>query len=123
MPITATGKETVEETNKQPKNSWRTCFLIWQVNIWEIYPVLAIATFFRVFGANNVTFGDDEANTWQMARDAVVHGIWPASSTRSWTGVLDGVFPTYFYMLVAFFTSDPMWGAIETGLWNVLGVL
>ncbi|HTI15829.1 MAG TPA: glycosyltransferase family 39 protein [Dictyobacter sp.] len=92
-------------------------------NSWEIYPILILATLFRVYGDNKSLYDDDQSSIWNLARDAATHHMLPASSNVSSLGILHGYFTTYFLTIVALFTGNPVWGAVATGLFNVVGVL
>lgn len=117
-------KETLalDEVHLPRSQKFRERLFALLVNTWEIYPILIIATFFRVFAVDKGVLGDDQAALFRLSHDAITHGILPASSNRASVGILHGPVPIYFYMLVAFFTSNPVWAAVETGLFNVLGV-
>lgn len=123
MSIVSIEASAVNEGHSPRSQKFRERLFALLVNTWEIYPILIIGAFFRVFAIDKGAFRDDQAALFQLARDAVTHGILPASSNRSSTGILHGPAPTYFYLPVAFFTSDPVWAAVETGLFNVLGIL
>ncbi|HTI15830.1 MAG TPA: glycosyltransferase family 39 protein [Dictyobacter sp.] len=111
-------------TDQQPTPSSLKDRIIHTIkNSWEIYPILVLATLFRVYGDNNANFNDDQAGIWNLARGAIAHHMLPASSNISSLGILHGYFTTYFLLVVALFTGNPVWGAVATGLFNVVGVL
>lgn len=90
---------------------------------WELYPILFLAALFRLYGVKNAPYNDDQAGMWRFVHDSIVHHVLPASSNFSSQGILHGYFISYFLLPVAALTSNPMWGAVETGLFNVFGVL
>ncbi len=63
---------------------------------WEIYPILFIAAFLRLFAIDTVTFADDEARIFRMAHDAVVHGLWPIAGNQASLGSLHPPLAIYF---------------------------
>src|SRR5689334_14551505 len=95
----------------------------WFLTNWELFVILAIAIFFRVYAADKAPFDEDQAGLLRLARDAIQHGLWPASSNISSTSILHGPISVDFLLLTAWFTDNPLGGALTTALWNVLGVL
>jgi len=47
--------------------------------VWEIYPILGIAAFLRFYQLTTTEFDADQALIFQMARDAINHGLIPAT--------------------------------------------
>ncbi|QBD82099.1 glycosyltransferase family 39 protein [Ktedonosporobacter rubrisoli] len=95
----------------------------WFFNSWELYIILAIAIIFRVYAADKVPFDEDQAGMLRLARDACLHGLWPASSNVSSTTILHGPISIYFLLLTSCFTENPLGGTLTTALWNVIGIL
>jgi len=59
--------------------SWLLC--------WEIYPILLVAAFLRLYQLNTTEFNNDQANLFQMARYAVTHGLIPATANTASVGI------------------------------------
>src|SRR5689334_7294777 len=68
---------------------------------WELYPILVIAAFLRLYRIDTVAFVDDNAVVFSMARDAFTHGLWPITSNRASLGILNFPFIVYLFMLPA----------------------
>ncbi len=90
---------------------------------WEIYPIMLVAAFLRLFNIDKVVFGQDEADVYQVARDAVVHTLLPLTSNRASIGALNPPMVVYFLMLPAMFSANPLWGQAFVALLNTLAVL
>jgi 4-amino-4-deoxy-L-arabinose transferase-like glycosyltransferase len=90
---------------------------------WEIYPIMLVASFLRLFNIDKVVFGQDEADVYQVARDAVVHTLLPLTSNRASIGALNPPMVVYFLMLPAMFSANPLWGQAFVALLNTLAVL
>lgn len=89
----------------------------------ELYPIIALAAFFRLARLDTVVFGVDEGNMYMMARDFITHGFIPLTSNRSSVGPL--FFPLFMYILLipASISANPMLAMGFIGLLNTLGVL
>ena len=90
---------------------------------WEIYPIILIAAFLRLFNIDKAIFGQDEADVYQLARDAIVHGLIPLTSNRASIGNLNPPMVVYFFMIPAAFSANPFWGQAFVALLNTLAVL
>ncbi|HKV57688.1 MAG TPA: hypothetical protein VJO32_05380, partial [Ktedonobacteraceae bacterium] len=66
--------ERVEEQNIRKERFYRV------FTTWEIYPILLVAAFLRLYQLNVTEFDEDQATVFRMARDAVMHGLLPATS-------------------------------------------
>src|SRR5947199_10702432 len=73
---------------------------------WELYPILLIAAFLRLYRIDTAIFVDDQAVVFQMAHDAIVHGLWPITSNRASLGNINFPLVVYFFMLPAAFSSN-----------------
>jgi len=89
---------------------------------WEIYPILFIAAFLRLFAIDTVTFADDEARIFRMAHDAVVHGLWPIAGNQASLGSLHPPLAIYFLMIPAAFSANPIGGEILIAVFNIAAV-
>jgi len=91
--------------------------------IWEIYPIIGIAAFLRFYQLTTTEFDADQAMVFRMARDAINHGLIPATSNIASIRIVNPPAVIYLLMIPAAFSSNPFWGAIFVGLLNVIAVL
>jgi len=91
--------------------------------VWEIYPILGIAAFLRFYQLTTTEFDADQALILQMARDAINHGLIPATGIIASIRIANPPAVVYLFMIPAAISSNPLWGAIFVGLLNVIGVL
>jgi 4-amino-4-deoxy-L-arabinose transferase-like glycosyltransferase len=89
---------------------------------WELYPILLIAAFLRLYRVDTVVFVDDNAVVFSMARDAIVHGLWPITSNRASLGMLNFPLVVYLFMLPASISPNPLWAEAMVGLLNTIAV-
>ena len=93
------------------------------LHTWELYPILFIAAFLRLYRIDTAIFADDQAVVFQMARDAIVHGLWRITSNRASLGNINFPLVVYIFMLPAAFSSNPLWAEVMVGLLNTAAVL
>src|SRR5260370_23367357 len=86
---------------------------------WEIYPILFIAAFLRLFAIDTVTFADDAARLFRLAHDAVVHGLWPIGGTQASLGTLHPPLAIYFLIIPTAFTAIPLCGELLIDVLNI----
>jgi len=89
---------------------------------WEIYPILGIAAFLRFYQIATTEFDADQAMVFRMARDAISHGLLPATSNIASIRIVNPPAVIYLLMIPAAFSANPLWGAIFVGLLNVIAV-
>ena len=92
-------------------------------NTWEIYLILLIAGFLRLYQLNAAEFDADQAAIFGMARAAVRYGMVPLMSIRASIGIEHPPAAIYFYMLPASLSANPLWAVVMVGLLNTLAVL
>jgi hypothetical protein len=90
---------------------------------WEIYPILFIATFLRLYHAGTTEFDADQAAIFAMARNAVTHGLIPITTNVASIGIVNPPATVYLLMLGAVFSANPLVGIIVTAGLNILAVL
>ncbi|HVB76108.1 MAG TPA: glycosyltransferase family 39 protein [Ktedonobacteraceae bacterium] len=95
---------------------------VW-LTTWELYPVLLLAGFLRLYRLDITEFDQDQAIVFRMARDAVMHGLLPATSNIASIRINNPPGVIYLLMLPAFFSSNPLGGALLIALLNILAVL
>src|SRR4051812_23129229 len=77
--------------------SWLLC--------WEIYPILLVAAFLRLYQLNTTEFNNDQANLFQMARHAVIYDLIPATSNIASVGIYNPPASIDIFMLPAALTN------------------
>ncbi|GAC1422092.1 MAG: hypothetical protein PVS3B3_19360 [Ktedonobacteraceae bacterium] len=90
---------------------------------WEIYLIVLIAGFLRLYRIDTTEFDDDQAAVFRMAHDAVSHGLLVATSNIASIHIYNPPAIIYFFMLPAAFSADPLWGAVMVGVLMTLSVL
>ncbi|MGH2497730.1 MAG: glycosyltransferase family 39 protein [Ktedonobacteraceae bacterium] len=113
-------KELSERVEKQHAHIGRFYRIF---TTWEIYPILLVATFLRLYQLNVTEFDEDQATVFRMARDAVMHGLLPATSNIASIRINNPPGVVYLLMLPAAFSSNPLWGAALVALLNIAAVL
>lgn len=90
---------------------------------WEVYPIVLLAGFLRFYQISSSEFDADQSTVFGMARDAIYHGLIPATSNIASIRIVNPPAVIYIFMLVAAFTSNPLWGVILVGIFNLAAVL
>lgn len=90
---------------------------------WEIYPLVLVAAFLRLFYFSASEYDADQAAIFSLARNAVVHGLIPVTTNTASIHILNPPATVYLLMLGALFSSDPAAGVIVTAVLSVLAVL
>ncbi len=90
---------------------------------WEIYPLLLVAAFLRLYQLNITEFDEDQATVFRMARDAVMHGLLPATSNIASIRINNPPGVVFLLMIPAAFSANPLWGAMLVALLNIVAVL
>ncbi len=101
---------------------WRAEIRSW-FRSWEFYLILLTALFLRLYQIQLSTFDTDQSDIFRMAYDAVHHGLLVAAINKSSLGAFNPPATVYFLMIPAIFSADPVWGAVETAVLGILGVL
>lgn len=89
---------------------------------WELYMILLVAAFLRLYRINATEFNADQADIFQMAHNAVSHGHLVATSNIASIGIFNPPGIIYFLMLAAVFSANPLAGAILTAVLSTLAV-
>ncbi|GHO84521.1 ArnT family glycosyltransferase [Dictyobacter formicarum] len=90
---------------------------------WEIYPILLLAAFLRLYCINTTEFDGDQADIFAMAHNAVSHGHLVATSNVASIGIFNPPAIIYALMVPATFSPDPVGGAVLTALLAIVAVL
>ena len=109
-----------DEQEKQP--NYGALLRSWLLS-WEIYLIVFVAGFLRLYGIDTTEFDDDQAAVFRMAHDAVSHGLLVATSNIASIHIYNPPAIIYFFMLPAAFSADPLWGAVMVGVLMTFSVL
>src|SRR5260370_22489347 len=103
-------------------STWHSQMKPWLLS-WEMYIIVAVASFLRLYQINTTEFDADQANIFHMAYYAVHHGMLVATSNQSSLGTMNP--PAIIYMLKppALFSADPLWAAVWVSLLSIIAVL
>src|ERR1700694_4721277 len=93
------------------------------LSAWEVYPIVLIAAFLRLYQLNASGFDEDQTMVFRMARDALVHGLLPATSNIASIRIVNPPGVIYLLMLPAAFSANPFGAVVFVALLNVLAVL
>src|SRR2546421_8738740 len=93
------------------------------LSAWEVYPIVLIAACLRLYQLNASEFDEDQTMVFRMARDALVHGLLPATSNIASIRIVNPPGVIYLLMLPAAFSANPLWAVVFVALLNVLAVL
>ena len=95
---------------------------VWWMS-WEFYLLILLAVGLRFYRIDTAQYMTDHTMLYQMAHDAVAHGLWPISANGASTGLLLPPLFVYIMMIPATITPNPMAGNVLIALWNVTVVL
>jgi Dolichyl-phosphate-mannose-protein mannosyltransferase len=90
---------------------------------WDIYLILLVAGFLRLYALNTSEFDSDQAAIFSLARVAVQHGLLPIVSNRASIGIENPPAVIYLLMIPAAVSADPLWATVMIGLFNTVAVL
>ncbi|HVU66458.1 MAG TPA: glycosyltransferase family 39 protein [Ktedonobacteraceae bacterium] len=100
------------------KQTWRE----WLTS-WEMYLIVLLASFLRLYRIDTTQFSYDQANIFNMAYSALHHGMLVATSNYSSLENLNPPAIIYLLMPPAIFSSDPLWAAVWFAVLSILAVL
>ncbi len=119
MSLAITEKQSAERhAHHTTRNRVRSWLLTW-----EIYPILLVAAFLRLYRLDTTAFAGDQSVLYRLAYDAVHYGLIPVTSNSGSIFAMHPPLATYFLMLPVLFSSDPLWAAVLTALFNIVAVL
>jgi len=121
MKITVISERNDQIDQKTVIKQYNNAFAL--LHVWELYPIIFITAFLRLYHIDTVVFVDDNAVVFGMAHDAIVHSLWPITSNRASLGILNFPLIVYLFMLPAAISSNPLWAEVMVGLLNTIAVL
>ena len=123
MSLTPTERRSSAVSNEEKQRVDHSSMLRSWLFSWEIYLIVFVAGFLRLYHINTTEFDDDQAAVFRMAHDAVSHGLLVATSNIASIHIYNPPAIIYFFMLPAAFSADPLWGAVMVGVLMTLSVL
>ena len=90
---------------------------------WEIYLIVLVAGFLRLYQLSTSEFGGDQAAIFGLAREAVRAGLWPIVSNQASIGIENPPAVIYLLMIPAALSANPLLATIMIGVFNTLAVL
>src|SRR2546421_3071453 len=121
MNLTLTEKRNKRVDNSAHYITWRL-LRAW-LHTWEIYPIIFVAALLRLYRLDATAFANDQGELYRLAYDAIHGGLIPVTSNSSSIFAMHPPLAVYFLMLPVLFSSDPLWAAIMTALFNVTAVV
>ncbi len=121
MSLTVTEKQS-SKTARDAHHTRRNRVRSWLLT-WEIYPIMLVAAFLRLYRLDTTEFAGDQSVLYRLAYAAVHYGLIPVTSNSSSIFAMHPPLALYFLMLPALFSTDPLWAAVMTALFNVCAVL
>src|SRR5579859_3144657 len=103
--------------------TWRTRIQSWLLSSWEIYLIVLVAGFLRLYRINTTEFDGDQADIFRMAHDAVSHGLQVATSNVASIQIFNPPGIIYLLMIPAAISADPLWAAVMVAMLAVVSVL
>ncbi|GCE27969.1 hypothetical protein KDA_34530 [Dictyobacter alpinus] len=107
-----------EQTVVAPGFSWASLF-----RSWELYLILLVAGFLRLYQLNTTEFDGDQADIFAMAHNAVSHGHLVATSNIASIKIFNPPAIIYALMVPAAFSANPLWGAVLTAVLAIAAVV
>jgi hypothetical protein len=90
---------------------------------WDIYPILLVSSFLHFYQISITEFDNDQATLFGMARNAVLHGLLPATSNLGSLNTAHLPFAIFLFMIPAAISGNPLGGAILVATLNILADL
>jgi hypothetical protein len=109
----------------RPPSRWQTIqrtLRSW-LTTWEIYPILLASGFLHFYQPGITEFDQDQSALFGLARNAVLHGLLPATSNTASIQIVNPPFAIYLLMIPAAISANPLGGAILVASLNVLSAL
>src|SRR5256714_3643367 len=121
MSLTRPKKDILQVDKRQPTPG-QSRLRSWLLT-WEIYPILLVTGFLCLYRINTTEFNTDQALIFSMARDAIRYGLLPMTSNASSLGISNPPGVIYILLLPALFSANPVWAAVQQGLFTTVAVL
>ncbi len=122
MSLVAQKKTISQGVDAMPMSVHRSSLRAWLLS-WEMYLIVLVAAFLRLYRIDTTEFDGDQATIFGMAHYALQHGLLVATSNYASIHILNPPGIVYLLMLPAAISADPLAGSIMTALCMVLAVL
>ena len=90
---------------------------------WEVYLILLVAAFLRLFRIGTTEFDSDQSDIFTIARNVVSHGHLVLTSNIASIHIYNPPAVIYLLMIPAALSSNPVWGAVFIALLAIASVL
>lgn len=90
---------------------------------WEVYLILLVACFLHYYQLGITEFDEDQSTLFGMARNAVLHGLLPATSNLGSLRTAHLPLAIFLFMFPASISANPLGGAILVASLNVVAAL
>lgn len=97
--------------------------LLAYLHSWELYLIVLIAAFFRLYQPGTSEFDGDQSAIFRFAREAVQQGLLPIVSNRASIGIENPPGVIYLLMLPASISANPLGAVVMVAVFNILAVL
>ena len=107
-------------------STWRSQVLAlarWLGVSWEIYLIVLVAGFLRLYQLNTIELDEDQTQLFRLAHDSIVHGLLPVTSNASSIGIANPPAAIYLFMLPAALSANPLGAALLVGIFATIAVL
>ena len=117
-----TQKDASAATSNQSSSSARRPLWMYLTS-WEVYLILLVAGFLRLFRIGTTEFDGDQADIFTMAYNAVTHGQLVATSNVASIHIFNPPAIIYALMIPAAISSNPVWGSVLIALLAIASVV
>ena len=90
---------------------------------WEIYLIVLLASFLRLYGIEASEFDADQANIFHMAYGALQHGLLVATANTASIGIMNPPGIIYLLMTTAAWSVNPLWAAVMQAVSSIIAVV
>jgi len=111
--------DTLSPEHSSAIRSW----LLWLASAWEVFLILLVAGFLRLYQINTTEFDEDQAQLFRMAYDAVHHALLPTTSNAASIGISNPPGVIYLFIPLAALSANPLWGAMLVGTFTTATAL
>src|SRR2546421_3729148 len=115
-------KSAVQENRKQVFSGKTMSIRAWFLS-WEIYLIILLASFLRLYGIEATEFDADQANIFAMAYGALRHGLLVATANAASIHILNPPGIIYLLMTTAIWSGDPLWATVLQAVSAIIAVV
>ena len=123
MNLALPNKHASKSTPDRQSSGWQKIkYLLTGLFSWEIYLILLVAGFLRLYQLSASEFDGDQAAIFSMAPEAVHLGLLPVVTNQASIGIENPPAVIYLLMIPASLSADPLWATVMVGLFNTFAV-